>query len=224
MYIQKHQLLPFIARYLCEDPVIVEAGAFDGKDTRANATFWNTSTIHAFEPVPDIYELLQYNTRELSNVHIHNLALSSTRGVATFHVSEKPSRPGKPFQAGSLHEPRERLQWSDARYTRTIEVQTTTLDQWADEQKIQKIDLLWLDAQGHELDILKGAHTILPQVSAIYTEVHFIHAYEGQPLYEELKAWLENHGFTQVAQDFQDQSRWFFGNVLFVRNDLVASQ
>lgn len=222
MYLKKPQILALIDRYLPHNPVIVEAGAFDGKDTCANATRWSSSTIHAFEPVPEIYALLATNTSHLSQIHTHNIALSSTAGTAQFHVSEKPSRPGKPFQAGSLHEPQERLNWSDARYTHTITIPTTTLDAWANEQGVLKIDMLWLDAQGHELEILKGATHLLPHVSVIYTEVHFIQAYKGQPLYKQLKAWLETNQFTQVAQDFEDESRWFFGNALFVRNDLLT--
>lgn len=220
MYIEKKDLLSFIARFIPQAPLIVEAGAFDGKDTQRNAAFWPRSTIHAFEPVPEIYALLQKNTQKLANVHTYTIALSSKRGSAEFHISEKPSRPGKPFQAGSLHEPQERLQWSDARYTHTIQVPTITLEHWATQQHITQIDMLWLDAQGHELEILKGAGDLLKTVSVIYTEVHFIAAYQGQPLYEELKLWLEENGFTQVAQDFKDQTSWFFGNALFVRNDL----
>lgn len=221
MYIKKQELLPFIARYVPERPVIVEAGAFDGKDTQRAAAFWPRSTIHAFEPVPEIYALLRSNTHELANVHTYNLALSSSQGMAEFHVSEKTSRPGKPFQAGSLHEPQERLQWSDARYTHTIQVPTITLEHWATQQHITQIDMLWLDAQGHELEILKGSGQLLKHISVIYTEVHFINAYQGQPLYEELKSWLEENGFTQVAQDFKDQTSWFFGNVVFVNKNAL---
>lgn len=221
MYLKKPQILALIDRYLPDHATIIEAGAFDGKDTLANAARWSSSTIHAFEPVPAIYQLLTTNVAPLHSVHTHNVALSSATGKAQFHVSEKPSRPGKPFQAGSLHEPHERLAWSDARYIQTITVPTIRLEDWARTQRINRIDMLWLDAQGHELEILHGATQLLPTVSVIYTEVHFIQAYHGQPLYQELKLWVEARGFTQIAQDFQDQSRWFFGNVLFVRNDLL---
>lgn len=201
MIIKKHELLPLIKHYLSDKPTIVEAGAFNGSDTKKLAAFWPEATIHTFEPVPEIFTLLEENTRQIPTIHRYPVALSNTIEKQRFYVSQKPSRPERPFQAGSLHEPHERLQHSDAIYPTTITVQTTTLD-----------------AQGHELAIAQGAPQILKTVQVIYTEVHFIHAYKEQPLYEELKSWIESQGFTMIAKDFTDQQTWFFGNALFVRS------
>lgn len=218
MYFSKQNLLQLIRPYLPENPIIVEAGAFDGTDTKKLSAFWPKGTVHAFEPVPEIFQLLTEKTQHLSNVVRHHVALSEKNGAAQFYVSEKPSAPGKPFQAGSLLQPKERLEWSDAIYKTTIEVPTITIKDWARKQSIKHIDFLWLDAQGHELAILKGAQDLLNTVTVIYTEVQFVHAYENQPLYEEVKAWLQERGFKQLAQDFKDQTSWFYGNVIFVKN------
>ncbi len=215
--IKKHELLPLIKEYLPDAPVIVEAGAFNGSDTKKLAAFWPQATIHTFEPVPEIFALLEENTAAIPTVRRYPVALSSTIGQQTFYVSQKPSRPERPFQAGSLHEPHERLHHSDAIYPTTITVQTTTLDSWAHEHKVNHIDFLWLDAQGHELAIVQGATELLRTVKVLYTEVHFIQAYKEQPLYEELKKWIESQGFVMIAKDFTDQPTWFFGNALFVR-------
>lgn len=214
---KKHLLYQLIRDYLPDNPIIVEAGAFDGTDTQKTAAFWPAATIHAFEPVPEIFKLLQAHTAPLAHVHRHQVALSNTTGSATFHVSQKPSRAGKPFQAGSLHAPHERLAWTDTQYTHTISVPTITLDEWAHQNKIDHIDFIWLDAQGHELAILHGAPELLKTVKVIYTEVHFIQAYHGQPLADELIGWIEAQGFVQLAQDYTNQTDWFFGNVVFVR-------
>ncbi|MCL5875923.1 MAG: FkbM family methyltransferase [Candidatus Dependentiae bacterium] len=218
MIIKKYELLPLIKHYLSDKPTIVEAGAFNGSDTKKLAAFWPEATIHTFEPVPEIFTLLEENTRQIPTIHRYPVALSNTIEKQRFYVSQKPSRPERPFQAGSLHEPHERLQHSDAIYPTTITVQTTTLDAWSHENNVQQVDFLWLDAQGHELAIAQGAPQILKTVQVIYTEVHFIHAYKEQPLYEELKSWIESQGFTMIAKDFTDQQTWFFGNALFVRS------
>lgn len=224
IFFKKHELFPLIAPYLPESPTIIEAGAFNGSDTKRIAAFWSHATIHAFEPVSDIFELLQKNTAHLPSVTTHNYALSSSTGHTSFHVSEKPSRPGQPFQAGSLHAPQERLAWSDARYPHQIVVATSTLDDFAKKQGIDHIDFMWLDAQGHELEILKGAsRDLLSSVRVIYCEVHFIQAYAGQPLYAEVKQWLEERGFVQIAQDFTNESDWFFGNIVCVNRNKVVS-
>jgi FkbM family methyltransferase len=215
--IKKSHILPYVMQYLPHDPVIVEAGAFDGTDTRKMAAQWTQSTIHAFEPVPDVFALLEKNTADLPNVIRHPIALSDQNGSATLYVSEKQSRPGEPFQAGTLLKPKERLKHSPITYPRTITVPTITLDTWAAQNSIDQIDFMWLDLQGMALPVLKGAINILKTVRALFVEVEFIEAYENQAQYEQTKTWLESQGFTAVAQDFADTTSWIYGNVLFVR-------
>ncbi len=213
--LKAHEILLFIKPYLPDYPVIVEAGAFNGRDTRRLATFWPQGTVHAFEPVPEIFAQLKSNSAHLSNVHCYQLALSNSTGTATFNVSENPHKPGAPYPAGSLLTPKERLQFSSAQYPKKIQVPTTTLDDWAQKYKISHVDFLWLDLQGHELAVMQAAPQILQQVKIIFTEVEFVQAYEGCPLYHEVQQWLEAHGFVAIAKDFETTSGWFFGNMVF---------
>src|SRR5579885_2222 len=217
LQINKHTLLPLIKPYLPINPVIVEAGAFNGRDTKALTIFWPLATIYAFEPVPEIFAMLVENTKMIPTVHRYQYALSDNNGTATFYVAESPKKPGQPYQAGSLLKPKERLKLSDIEYKKTTEVQTITLDTWATQFHIDRIDFLWLDMQGYELNVLKAAPHVLKQVTVIYTEVEFVQAYEGQYLYKEVKEWLEHEGFTMIARDFPETPTWFFGNALFVR-------
>lgn len=214
----KHQMLPLVHSLIPSATIIIEAGAFDGRDTLLIAKQFPQATIHAFEPVPDIFELLTKNTAHVPNIVRHAYALSYHNGTAQFYVSEKPSRPGAPFQAGSLLKPKERLTWSDAVYKTTIDVPTLTLDTWATQNNITHIDFAWLDMQGVELNVLKASPHMLATLQLVYTEVEFIEAYEGQYQYPEVKSWIEAQGFTAIARDFTDQPDWFFGNVLFRRN------
>lgn len=220
MLLKKNELLPYISQLLTDSPIIVEAGAFNGRDTKKLALHWPHGTIHAFEPVPDIFALLEQTTFDLPNVHRHAYALSTSDGNELFYISEKETKPGQPFQAGSLRKPTGRLTWSPVRYPRTILVPTLTLDTWTQQHALDHIDLLWLDVQGHALPILQAAPHILPKIRFLYLEVEFIEAYEKQQLYPDIKAWLEKQGFKEVARDFDNQERWFYGNVLF-SNTLV---
>jgi 2-O-methyltransferase len=215
--IKKSQILPHLTQYLPDNPIVVEAGAFDGTDTRKISAHWPNGIIHAFEPVPDIFAILEQKTGHLPNVVRHHIALSDHDGSATLYVSEKPSRPGEPFQAGTLLKPKERLNHSPITYPRTITVPTITLDTWAIQNQINHIDFMWLDLQGLALPVLKGGQQILKTVRALFIEVEFIEAYEGQAQYAEIRAWLDTQGFRAIAQDFIDTTSWIYGNVLFVR-------
>lgn len=217
-------LLPLVAPYLSDNPVIVEAGAFNGSDTLRLARQWPAGVVHCFEPVPELYEELVLNTSIMSNIRCHPIALSTHMGSAILHVAQKPSKPGRATQAGSLHAPKERLAHSPIIFPSTITVPTTTLDAWAHDNNVSVVDLLWLDLQGHELAVMQSAPILLPSVKVIYTEVGFIEAYEGQPRYQQVKEWLEAHNFTEVGRDFGDNPTWFFGNALFVNNTCLAQR
>lgn len=219
---KKKELFALIAPLLNQSPVIVEAGAFDGTDTKKLGAFWPQGRVHSFEPVPDIFELLTKNTEHLSNVIRHPLALHNQTGTAVFYVSEKPSRPEQPFQAGSLLRPTKRLEWSPIEYKKTITVATITLDEWAAQQGIARIDFLWLDVQGNVLPILQAAVEILKTVTVLYLEVEFIQAYENQYHYGDIKVWLEERGFVEIGKDFENTDKWFYGNVLFCRKEFVV--
>lgn len=217
LLIKKHELLPLVAQYIPERPVIVEAGAFTGSDTIKMVTQWPQAIIHAFEPVPSIFEQLQKKSTQFKQIHTYNLALSSHTGTAQFHVAQNPTKTNTICQAGSLLNPTERLTWSPVTYPHTISVNTITLDQWATEYTISQIDFLWLDVQGHELSVLQSSPQIIDTLTALYLEVHFINAYEGQASYEQINQWLADHHFIEVARDFVNTTQWFFGNILYIK-------
>lgn len=211
-----HKTIEVLKQFLPDDPIIVEAGAYDGHDTQKMVAQWPRCTIHAFEPLPEIFERLENNTAHLPQVHCYPLALSNQTGTALFYISERPEKPGIASQAGSLHAPKERLIKSPLIFPRTTQVQTFTLDEWADECFMRSIDLLWLDTQGHELAILQAAPRMLYNTKVVLAEVSFIESYEGQPLYEEVVQWMADHDFDHVGRDFEDTTTSFFGNALFV--------
>jgi FkbM family methyltransferase len=212
-----HKTILAIEHYLPQKPTIVEAGAFDGNDTKKMSLRWPEGIIHAFEPVPEIYARLVANTSTHANIRYHQLALSNTSGTQLFYISERPTKPGIASQAGSLHKPKDRLAASPLIFPRTTMVQTITLQNWADNNNIQKIDLLWLDTQGHELAILQASEPFLKNVHAILAEVSFIESYHNQPHYHNVVDWLKKQGFEYVGRDFENTTTSFFGNALFVR-------
>ncbi len=79
----------------------------------------------------------------------------------------------------------------------TIEVETTTLDNFCKSERIKHIDFLQIDAQGAELPILEGAIEVLERgILAVQTEVSFSPVYLNQPLFADVDRYLRNKGFT----------------------------
>lgn len=74
------------------------------------------------------------------------------------------------------------------------EISLNTLDHVCDVEKINP-DCLKIDTQGYELEILKGASNILPQVKLLELEVEFNPQYRDQPLFSNVDIFLREHGF-----------------------------
>lgn len=202
-----------IAAYLPANPTIVEAGAHIGVDTIQMSKRWPQGTIHAFEPIPHLFSQLQSNTAKRKNVCCYPMALGKETGAAKMFVSS-----GRSDASSSLFPPKAHLTYHpDILFETEIQVPTITLDHWAAEQGIKKIDFLWLDLQGYELAVLQAATNILTTVQAIYTEVNLDETYAGVALYPELRQWLAGHGFKVLREDLPWQDG---GNVFFVKERL----
>lgn len=207
-----------IKKYLPSNPIVLEAGSFDGNDTKKMAQLWPYGTIYAFEPVPENFANLEKNSSNYLNVQRFSVALSDKNGTAEFFNSAYANTPDVPSQSGSLLSPKEHLDYDhNVVFNKIISVPTITLDDWAQQNGVTRIDLLWLDMQGYELNVLKASPNILKTVKVIYTEVEFVEAYAGQYLYQDVRKFLEAQGFLLVARDFDEPSQYWFGNAIFVR-------
>lgn len=219
----QYAMIEFVRPFLPHNPVIIDAGSYDGRETVTMKRTWPDSTIYSFEPVPELYQKLKKNTNGLANVHCFPLALSDKNGFAEFHLSEESQMPGVVSMSSSLLAPKEHLRCNpDTLFKYKIEVPTITLNEWTHLYDIPKIDFLWFDMQGYELNVLKTIPTdILNKIKVIVTEVEFVEAYEGQYLYNDIKIWLEEKGFVLVARNFDippSKDHWF-GDAIFVRKN-----
>ncbi len=199
-----------LKEYLPKHPVIIDCGAHDGTDSIELAKILG-GEVHAFEPVADIYERLIKKTNANKNIHCYKLALSDQSGRQFFYVSE-----GASDASSSLMEPQDHLKdHPDTTFTKKIEVQTETLDRWALLNKINKVDMLWLDMQGFEMQMLQASNEIFQTVSVIHTEVSMKETYKGVPTYDRFRKFLETKGFEMVLDAIP--SGWDMGNALFVK-------
>ena len=202
-----------ISRFLESPGTIVEAGAFDGRDTLSLAKQWPLADVHAFEPIPEAFGSLTTCTRHLSRVTCYQLALSDRSGHQDIHVSSSAAQ-GLHSDASSLLRPTGHLELlPGVSYNTRISVQTITLDDWATAVGVSSVDLLWLDLQGMELQVLEASPTVVSNCRAIMLEISRRHLYEGAPLQPEVVSWLHSQGFREVL----NRVSLYFGNSLFTK-------
>ncbi len=119
-----------------------------------------TGTILAVEPEPKNFMILKNNWEINSyntNIQFYNLAISNRRGKAQFIVSDY----------SNLH----KLSSEDKKSEKSIEVETSTLDELLEGKKA---DFIRMDVEGGEVLILKGMKNILESgyPLKIFLEIH----------------------------------------------------
>ena len=75
------------------------------------------------------------------------------------------------------------------------EIETITLDTFAEQYSIEDVDFIKIDVQGAELDIFKGSKKLLSKVLKIVCEVEFLPLYHDQPLFGDITKFLSQYNF-----------------------------
>lgn len=115
------------------------------------------SKIYSFEPHPLIIEKLKknINLNELDNVEIINKGLSDESGEAILYSFDTEA----PHQGiASLY------QEHSTSLKNKIKIQLVTLDEFALERKMKKLDFIKVDTEGNDLKVLKGGKKIIKEL------------------------------------------------------------
>ena len=140
-----------LAENYVEGTDFLDIGANIGLNSvRMNQIKKITGTAHLFEPQPDVFLMLKYNTRNL-NRKLYNMALSDKNGYSSF--TQKAENVGGTQIGDDLE----------------ISIATARLD---DFPFPNKISLMKIDVEGHEESMLKGGkETILKHKPTIIIEM-----------------------------------------------------
>jgi FkbM family methyltransferase len=110
----------------------------------------------------------------------------------TFYTSTRPSSTGH-----SIY--RENTPSYNDENVRTLSLKMRALDDLVEQRRMERIDLVKIDVQGAELDILRGAPTILErQAPLILLEIQFLNYNEGAPKYAEVIGFMDSIGYEPV--------------------------
>jgi FkbM family methyltransferase len=131
------------------EPVVFDVGANTGEWTNAVLQVNPTSHIHAFEPMPEVYQVLAKRFADDRRVTTTMKGLGSTPTEVVMHIFNNAS------EHNSIHGRPDRLA------DRISKVQLTTLDDYCLEHHIEHIHFLKVDTEGHEVAVLQGGVQLL---------------------------------------------------------------
>ncbi len=203
--------------FLPQDPIIVEAGAYQGRDTLKLAKRFPSGTIYALEPLKTAFPKLCEAVVSHENVICVNQALDRTSGIKNFYLCHGTYGQSPVFEFhSSLLRPSKDM---EVHLLGPIEqVSCLSLFDFCKRENLEKIDLLWLSTEGNERQILEGSRHLLNHVSLVYVRTQLFASRLSITLFQDLHKFMENHGFVLLSHFFYPN---IHGDALFMRKDLL---
>ena len=181
------------------------------------ADIFPDARFHLFEPLVDHKAFYRENTalilQERPDFQVHKVAIGAVDGTVKMGVDESG------YSASTL------VAQTNEVFSELVTVPMRRLDTMAEKEGLPRPDVVKIDVQGGELNVLKGAGSLLDAVQLIQAEVWFLRRYgEGTPLFHEIAEYLNAKGFLLIA--FGDQyygalHELYAGDVFFARTDLL---
>jgi FkbM family methyltransferase len=187
---------------------IIEAGARDGLDAINLSRFFPNASIFAFECNPDTVDLCIQNLAGHSRVSLTPNGLGEKNEDLPFYSYTENNPGASSFLKRIDYESTQQLK-GHARIIR--------LEEFLEDHRVPRIDLLCMDVQGFELNVLRGCGRYLQQVRFIIMEEptltineqylpRGVHSkYTNAPTSAEISDFMTKHGFVEVARKAENQ-------------------
>jgi FkbM family methyltransferase len=205
-----------------ESLIFIDVGANEGQTILRMLTEFPNSKVYAFEPAPGTFRTLELNTSAERRAEVFQLACGASEGTVDFHVTSnhwcssvlRPSDLGRRFYG----------EWYNTR--EVVKVRQTTLDAWAARHGVDRVDVLKVDAQGYDLEVLRGATKVLASgVRAINCECQFAPEYEGCASFSQIDRFLNDHGYAlhqlHEVHERGHEQQTTYGDGLWLRTDVL---
>lgn len=148
----------FLPRYFKDKKniTIFDIGANVGNYSISLKNVFPNASIYAFEPNPLTFKLLQEKTKINENIHCFKIGFSNLKGVSEIfsYKSDESSEHASLYKdvISDLH---------NENSISSFQIDLETLDGFCSEHKIEKINFVKIDTEGHEYSVLMGASNLI---------------------------------------------------------------
>ena len=194
----------------------IHVGGFVGEELEEYRSVGLKNTI-LFEPQQKLYEIIKSKCQD--DEQVFNVALGSESCEKEMFISDREG--GVEVGAGassSLLKPKIHLtEHPEVTFPTKETVQVHRLDEFLKSENLRALNynMLNIDVQGYELEVLKGAGSILGCMQLMILEVNLAEVYEGCPLVGELDEFLKDYSFERVGTYWQSES---WGDAIYVKH------
>jgi len=186
------ELAPLLSRYIPADGVVIDVGAHAGQFARLFASIAACGHVYSFEPSPYARSILEaaVTWRGVRHITVVAQGLGDAPGVLELATPIK-RRGGLGY--GLAHVP---AAGESADGQRRDQIAITTLDAFAAEQGLARVDFIKVDVEGFEGRVMAGARGVLERFRpALLLELHDQHLARGGDTAEGVAGMLAGLGY-----------------------------
>ena len=211
-----HYLCNDLKKTKCPVNIIFDVGAHIGESTEKFKIGFSGARVFCFEPVAQVFNTLSANVAGLAGVSCHNLALGSINGEMQIYMAGASN-------TNSLIKP------ETACKSETVAVQT--LCGFAESHSVPRIDLLKIDAEGFDLEVLKGAEAMLAGDCIPFVVVEAgLHPQDDRHIvFDEIRDFLMPFGyavfgFYDQQPEWSGEARLRYANICFSKESAFSAR
>ena len=156
---------------------VIDVGAHQGEYMSSISKNFKIRSAYCFEPNPKVFKNLETKFNINENIELINLGVSNITKKIMFNENIDSS-------SSSINDLNVNSKYYKKKFfllnflnrnevTKKIQIQVINLNDFFVKKKIEKIDLLKIDTEGHELQILQGLKDKIDVVKLIHFEHHF---------------------------------------------------
>src|SRR5271166_3137622 len=195
---ERYVIQNVLSKYSCNKSLrIIDVGANIGDYTQELLNYYPNADIIAFEPHPIAFlKIAERFAKKCDRVSTYNLALGSKNGEFTLYDYEANSD-----NSHSSFYPEVIEEIHRGKLTKNT-VQVVALDDFCQQHAIERIDLLKIDTEGHELEVLRGARDLLTKgcIKLIQFEFNEMNVY-SRAFLRDFYEMLNGYRLFRLAED-----------------------
>ncbi|MEI6529645.1 MAG: FkbM family methyltransferase [Candidatus Falkowbacteria bacterium] len=149
-------VMEYVRKHLenLDNIIVFDVGANNGDySIWLSKIFGENAIIHSFEPSKYTFNKLKINTEGYDNICIHNIGISNENSGAIIYSNLDGSGLASVYKRRMAHY---KVDLNKEEY-----IEVKKIDTFCEEQKIDRINFLKLDIEGHEFRALEGASEML---------------------------------------------------------------
>jgi len=210
-FFQQKKIFNFLKKRIPNNSILFDVGAHHGETILNFKKNFSFKQIHSFEASKVNFEMLKRKIPNISkeNLFINNFGLSDKTKILQISQSldSASSTLSKINTLSKYYKKKIKILGisEDSKYIEPLEVKLSLLDDYFVQKKLEKIDLLKIDTEGHEYYVLKGASKNLIKINYIYFEHHYDDMLKKGYTFSDIHNFLKKNNFKLIFK-----SKMFF--------------